>query len=221
MISIEKFGFFNSINSDRVYDAEDFASFFKKFFTNGVFNGGLAVKPGESMNIIVGEGNANINGYGYSNTEDLNLNISIGDSNSTRIDNVVVRLDLENRKITSLIDEGTPSSSPVAPNPQRLTTIYDLVIAQITIPAGTSKIDASMIKDTRFDETLCGIVTGAVKQIETKEVFAQYEAYFNKWFEDLQVVLDGDVATKLAKEIEDLKLKTLTYEDIEEIDDPE
>ena len=66
---MEKFGFFNAINSDRVYDAEDFAAFFKKYFTNGIFNDGLAVKASSGMSVEITPGDANINGYGYSNTD--------------------------------------------------------------------------------------------------------------------------------------------------------
>ncbi len=213
---MEKFGFFNSINSDRVYDAEDFALFFKKYFTNGIFNNGLAVKKNTGMNIIVSSGDANINGYGYCNTDDFVLTCSVGNGNFTRIDNVILRLDLENRTIGLMVVEGNPSSSPIAPSYQRTNVIYDLVLAQITIPAGTSEITQNMIKDTRQNSTLCGIVAGAVKQIDTTDIFSQYDAYFEEakkelkekfdaWFKDLNTELSGDVAGNLQAQINTIK----------------
>lgn len=203
---MEKFGFFNSINSDRVYDATDFALFLSKYFTNGVFDGGLSVSKGSGMGITVNIGDANINGYRYSNDDTLNLSLNIGDAQYTRIDNVTIRLDLDNRKISTIIDEGIPSSSPVAKDPQRTAFLYDLVISRITIPAGTTEITASMIEDTRFNNNLCGIVEGAVEQINTTDIFAQYEAYFNEWFADLQTQLSGDVAGNLQNEITNLRI---------------
>lgn len=203
---MEKFGFFNSINNDRVYDAADFALFLSKYFTNGVFDGGLSVSKGSGMGITVNIGDANINGYRYSNDDTLNLSLNIGDAQYTRIDNVTIRLDLDNRKISTIIDEGIPSSSPVAKDPQRTAFLYDLVIARITIPSGTTEITASMIEDTRFNNNLCGIVEGAVKQINTTDVFAQYEAYFNNWFADLQTQLSGDIAGNLQNEITNLRI---------------
>ena len=203
---MEKFGFFNSINNDRVYDAADFALFLSKYFTNGVFNGGLSVTKNSGMTININSGDANINGYRYTNDDTLNLSLNIGDAQYTRIDNITIRLDLDNRKISTIVDEGIPSSSPVAKDPQRTSFLYDLVIARITLPAGTTEITTSMIEDTRFDSTLCGIVEGAVQQIDTTNVFEQYKAYFNEWFENLQTQLDGDVAGNLQNEINNLRV---------------
>lgn len=202
---MEKSSFFNSVNNDRVYDAEDFALYFSKYFTTGIFNGGLIVKKGASgMSLVVGQGDANINGYRYTNDDDLNLTLNIGDAQYSRIDNVFLRLNLDERKINILIDEGIPSSSPVARDPQRTSLLYDLVLARINIPAGATEINNTMIEDTRFNDSLCGIVVGAVEQINTTDVFAQYEAYFNDWFENLQTQLDGDVAGNLQNQINNI-----------------
>ena len=76
----QKYGFFNSVNNDRVYDASDVARFLSKFFTNGVFNNSLAVSSNDNMTVSVATGNANINGYGYENTESLTLDIGEADS---------------------------------------------------------------------------------------------------------------------------------------------
>lgn len=207
---MEKSYFFNSINGDRFYDAEDISNLLSKYFTNGVFNGGLSVEAVEnSMQIKISTGAANINGKGYENDgsdTDLILPISIGDTQNPRIDNICIRKSVEDRKITAVVEEGIPQPTPLAKNPQRTSLIYDLVIAQINIPAGATEITQSMIKDTRFDSNLCGIVTGTVQQIDTTNVFAQYEAYFNEWFANLQTELSGDVAGNLQNEITNLRI---------------
>lgn len=206
---MEKSYFFNSVNGDRFYDAEDMSKFFSKYFTNGVFNGGLSVEAVDgSMQVKITKGAANIDGKGYENDNtdsDLLIPISIGDAQYPRIDNICIRKSVEDRKITAIVEEGIAQSTPSAKNPQRTSLLYDLVIAQITVPAGTTEITQSMIKDTRFDSNLCGIVTGTVQQIDTTNVFAQYDAYFNSWFENLQTQLDGDVAGNLQNEITNLR----------------
>ena len=68
---MEKFSFFNDINDDRVYYAEDFARHLKKYFTNGIFNNELKVIANNDMTITIQEGDANIEGYRYTNTGDL------------------------------------------------------------------------------------------------------------------------------------------------------
>lgn len=216
---MEKFGFFNSINNDRVYDAEDFALFFKKYFTNGIFNGGLSVVNATGMTINVNAGDANINGYRYTNDDNLELTLNIGDAQYTRIDNISIRLDLDQRKISTIIDEGIPSSSPVAKDPQRSSLYYDLVIARISIPAGTTEISSSMIEDTRFNNNLCGIVEGAVKQIDTTDVFNQYQAYFNEWFKNIQTQLEGDVAGNLQNQINSINNSLISFETEEEMEE--
>lgn len=218
---MEKFGFFNSINNDRVYDAEDFALFFSKYFTNGVFSEGLSVSKDTGMSINVSSGDANINGYRYTNDDLMNLSLNIGDSQYTRIDNICVRLDLDNRKIGIVIDEGIPSSSPISKSPQRTSLLYDLVIAQITIPSGTSQLTDAMIKDTRFDDNLCGIVTGAVDQIDTTDVYKQYESQFNEWFTNLKTQLDGDIAGNLQNQINDIKDLLIFDTEVIEVEEEE
>ena len=40
---MEKYTFFNDVDDDRIYFAEDFARHLAAFFTNGIFNNGCKV----------------------------------------------------------------------------------------------------------------------------------------------------------------------------------
>lgn len=197
----QKYGFFNSVNNDRVYDASDVAGFLKKFFTNGVFNNSLGVSANDNMTVSVAVGNANINGYSYENTETLVLDIDESDSELGRIDSVIVRLDLTNRQITTMILEGSYSSDPSQPSITRTGTIYDLRLANVSVPAGATRITADMITDTRFGAD-CGNVTQAVLELSTDEIFNQYETWFTNWFQNLQDQLDDNQAGHLQNEID-------------------
>lgn len=197
----QKYGFFNSINNDRVYDATDVAKFLKKFFTNGVFNNTLKVTSNDNMTVSVGIGQANIEGYSYENTESLILNVGDSDSTLSRIDSVVVRLDLSNRQITSQILQGTSATTPSQPSLIRSGNLYDLRLANISVPAGATRITSDMITDTRFT-TDCGNVTQAVLSLDTNDIFAQYQSAWNSWFSNVQTQLSGDVAGNLQNEID-------------------
>lgn len=196
----QKSGFFNSVNNDRVYDAADVARFLKKFFTNGVFNNTLQVTANDNMTISVAIGQANIEGYSYENTESLVLNIDDSDSTLSRIDSVIVRLDLSNRQITTQILEGSSATEPSQPSIIRSGNIYDLRLANISVPAGATRITSDMITDTRFTSD-CGNVTQAILSLDTSDIFAQYQTAWDTWFSNIQTQLDGDVAGNLQNQI--------------------
>ena len=196
----QKYGFFNSVNNDRVYDASDVARFLSKFFTNGVFNNSLAVNANDNMSVSVATGNANINGYGYENTESLTLDIDEADSELGRIDSVIIRLDLTNRQITTIVLTGLTATTPSQPTITRSGNIYDLRLANISVPAGATRITADMITDTRFGSD-CGNVTQAVLELDTSEIFKQYETWFTEWFSNLEDQLDDNQAGHLQNEI--------------------
>lgn len=206
----QRYGFFNSINNDRTYDASDVARFLSNFFTNGIFNNGLAVSSNDNMTVSVATGNANINGYAYENTESLTLDVDAADNELSRIDSVVVRLDLTNRQITTQIIQGQYASSPSQPSLTRSGNIYDLRLANISVPAGTSRITAEQISDTRFGSD-CGNVVQAVQYLDTADIFAQYETYFNNWFNELQDELDSNQAGNLQSEINNTRLALGLY----------
>ena len=210
----QKYGFFNSVNNDRVYDASDVAGFLKKFFTNGVFNNSLGVSANDNMTVSVAIGNANINGYSYENTETLVLDIDASDIELGRIDSVIVRLDLTNRQIITMILQGQYATTPSQPTITRSGNIYDLRLANISIPAGATRITADMITDTRFGAD-CGNVTQAVLELDTSEIFAQYETWFTEWFKNLQNQLDDNQAGNLQNQIDEIK-KNYVYFSTEE-----
>ena len=132
------------------------------------------------MTITIKEGDANIEGYRYTNTGDLVKTIEMADGTLNRIDNVVLRLDLTNRLISAQIIKGTFADKPVAPELVRTSTIYDLRIAKISIPAGTTTITQDLITDTRFITSDCGNVISTVQTPDTENLFIQMQTLFEK-----------------------------------------
>ena len=202
----EKYGFFNSINNDRVYDASDVAGFLSKFFTNGIFNNSLSVSANDNMTVSVATGTANINGYSYENTASLTLDVNDADNTLNRIDSVILRLNLSDRNITAMILEGQTATTPSQPTLTRSGNIYDLRLANITVSAGITRITADKITDTRFTDE-CGNVVQAVQSLSTEDIFKQYNTWFTTWFDNVKGQLSTDVAGNLQNQIDEINDK--------------
>lgn len=178
---MEKSSFFNSVSGDRVYRAEEWAEYFASFIGNGVFpvpSTSLQVVAGSGMAVAVKTGKAWINGYFYYNTSDLLVTLATADGVLNRIDRIVVRWDLTERKISVAVKSSTPATSPVAPALQRDADAYELCLADVLVGAGVTAISQANITDRRLDGSLCGVVAGVVDQIDTDAFNAQLEAWF-------------------------------------------
>lgn len=204
----EKSSFFNSVSGDRKYKAEDWASYFGTLIGNGVFPNpatNLQVVPGASgLTVTVHAGKAWINGYYYNNTDDLTLTLPTPDGSKKRIDRIVVRWSLSDRKISAAVKSGTAATNPSAAVLQRDSDVYELAIADVLVGVAATSLSSTSITDRRYDSTLCGVVTGTVQQIDTSAFAAQVqsflddsEAEFTSWLDGLQDVLDESTAGNL------------------------
>jgi hypothetical protein len=181
----EKSGFFDSTAEDpREYTADEFAEYFRRLLTDGIFNGGTNLKveaSGTDMRTHILPGYAWIQGYMYKvYDEPLFLQHDLPDAQLDRIDRIVLRLDtsLEARSIRAVILKGTPAANPVAPPIVRENNIFDLSLAQVRIIAGKSYIEAFQITDERLDTNVCGLVNSLI-QADTTEIFNQFQAWYN------------------------------------------
>lgn len=198
--------FFNSVNGDRRYLAYNFAEYFASFIGNGVFanpSNTFQVYEKENMIVNVKAGKAWINGYIAVNDGDYNLTITNADGVLNRIDRIVLRLDFNVRAINIAVKKGAFASTPVAPTLQRDAEVYELVLADVYVGKGITKITQSNITDQRMNKALCGVVKGTVDQIDTTDLFNQYGSAFQEWFETVKNYLNdtavGNVANKLAE----------------------
>lgn len=219
-LNMEESGFFGSNNGDRKYKSELIANWLSKLFTNGVFNNELQVIANDNMTVTLKTGVAFINGYFYSNSIDKVINISLSDIEQSRIDSVVLRFSKENRNIIADVIEGQYATSPIPPELTRNSNVYELRLCNIHINKEVDQITTAMIDDCRFNSEDCGQVVGAVQQLDTTDIFAQYEEAFNSLFEQMKGIIDDDTGGSILNELNNLKdnvayIGTCTDEELE------
>lgn len=189
------YGFFNSVNGDRLYNADDISNYFLKLISNGVFatpSNAMQVQASSGFTLSVSAGWGFINCKWLNNDTAYNLTLDAADIVLNRIDRVVMRLNPGNdlRNMELAIVKGTPAQTPTAPAPTRIQGgTWELSLAQIYVAAGSTEITQANITDERGNTSLCGYVTGLIDQIDTTNLFAQYDAAFSEWFSNLQETL--------------------------------
>lgn len=210
-MAIESY-FFNAVQSDgtydRIYNAEDFCNYLDLLVGNGVFPNPttqLQVRASTGMNIIVGAGSGWINGHKMVNNADLTLTLDASDVILNRIDAVIFYVDYNSREMGIEIKKGTAASSPSAPTMQRDNTRYEMCLAQIAVNKQTTEITAAMITDTRGNSYLCGYVQGLIEQIDSTDLFAQFQSIFDTWFDEVR---DQFTQGKIFKKLEGICITT-------------
>ena len=178
-----KYGFFNAVSNDRVYDAETFNTFFEGLISsNGIFEGvgnGFAVSPSETGRVLnVGTGKAMVNNCWVKNNATETVSIAAAHTTFNRYDMITLRWSDTNRTITLEVTTGTAASQAVKPQPKRTLTEWEIVLAYVYSPANTTTITAANIEDCRYDTELCGVITGLIKQVDTTTLYNQYAAKF-------------------------------------------
>ena len=160
------------------FDAADVAAYLAGL-TSGVFSGDedFPVTAAGGLKVTVGAGRgwvhpSRFTGYSITKREADTLTLPLADPSLPRIDRIVMRYDAGARAASLQVLQGTASSTPTAPTISRTELIYDLCLAEITRPAGSTSITTGQITDTRLDEALCGLVRDGVTGIPTDELLA-------------------------------------------------
>lgn len=145
------YGFYNSINNDRVYDAEDFASIFDGIVNDGVYMGigdKFATTPGGAgLKINVGTGRGWFRHTWIYNSLPISYTLAVANSIYNRIDAIFIKINKDARENSLEVVTGTPSSSPVKPTRQDTATVFYYPISYITVRAGATTISSGDIEN--------------------------------------------------------------------------
>lgn len=248
-------GFFNSLYGDRRYSAEQMSALFDGIINDGVFANigtAFAVNADTGNVITIGIGRAWYNSAWVYNDAILPITLDTSEILLDRIDAVVIDVNHSNdvRNGTIEIVKGTASSSPQRPTMISTSEHHQHPLAYIYRKAGSNEIVQANITNM-IGTSSCPYITGILQVQNIDKIVAQWEDQwaqwfaaetqagnnemtlwmgekqleFNTWFGNLQAILEGDTATKLAEQILELQTKFGTlakeyciYQEIEDSD---
>lgn len=178
------------------YDADD-ASGYLATRLSGVYSAeedfSVTAQGGLSVQVSAGQAwvrPARFKGRSIIMEQPTTVVLTEADPVRSRIDRVVLRYDASAKKTSLQVLEGVPNSAgPAAPAITRTELIYDLCLAEIKRPAGSTAVTVADIYDTRADETVCGVMRDGVTGIPTGTLVQQFRAVID--------ALKGEAADKL------------------------
>lgn len=228
-------GFFNSLNGDRKYNAEQFSSLFNGIINDGVFTNigtAFAVTASIETTVKVGIGRAWFKGIWLLNDSILPVTLDESEVILDRIDAVVIEIDRSDavREGSIKVIKGTPSHTPTNPTLSHTAHLDQYPLAYIYRAAGSTVINQADIQNM-IGTSFCPYVTGILEVVNIDNLVAQWEdqwtqwfenetqqseqeadtwfneskAEFDAWFESLVDILDSDVAASLAAQILDIQ----------------
>lgn len=183
-----KYGFFNSISGDRVYNADDMSEYFEGLVSDGVYesvDGGLQVKAISGMSVGVQSGRAIVDSKWIKNDAVHTLTINSAHVTLNRYTAIVLRLDKSNRTFTIEMKDGSNATEPTKPTLTDSQTVKELCLAYIYVGAGVTAISQSNITDMRGSSS-CPWVTGIVKQVDTSELFLQWQTAYEEFYTEME-----------------------------------
>lgn len=209
------YGFHNSVNGDRTYNADQMSSIFDGLITDGVYEAvgnKLAVQPNSGMVIQIGTGRGWFNNRWVNNTSEYLITLESSDVLLNRYAAICVRGDNTDsvRATQPYVKYSDYASTPTKPNMTRTETVKEYCLGYVYIRAGATAITAADIEDTRNDTDLCGWVTGLIDQIDSNTLYTQFTALFNEWFSHLQDTLDENTEAMLVAALPTSLTGTLT-----------
>ena len=198
-----KYGFFNSVDGDRKYNADDIGRYLHGIVSSGVYadtSSSLQVLARDAMTTTLQPGRAMLDYHYAENDAPMVLSHSAADTQD-RYDAIVLRLDVSNRKIVVAINKGTPAASPTVPTVTRSDTTKEYMLAHVRIRAHATAITQEDITDTRPDNSVCGWVHGLIQQVDTSTLHKQYEDAYAKKMAELDAYIKdkkADIDSRLA-----------------------
>lgn len=182
------YGFYNSVDHDRRYDAIQFGSIFDGVIKDGVFMSVgtcLRVIPMEDMSVLVGEGRAWFNHTWTLNDSPLIIELSDSEIVTDRIDAIVldVNANPESRKNDIIVIKGIPSKTPQRPELINNENRHQYPLAYISVRAGVTSIRAADIT-SMIGTSETPYVTGILETVNIDALLDQWKDQYQEFYEN-------------------------------------
>lgn len=182
------YGFYNSLNHDRRYNAIQMSSIFDGIIKDGIFmsigDHFNVTAVGTDMFVTVGSGRAWFDHTWTLNDSLLPLEIPQSELILNRYDAIVLEVNSEQsvRANDIKVIKGTPSSTPAYPEMINTLTVHQYPLAYIYVEKGTSAIRQANIT-SMIGKATTPYVTGILETINIESMVAQWEDQWKKFFE--------------------------------------
>ena len=184
-------GFYDSVNQDRLYSADDMNRPYRRLVSNGVFanqdgtpSDDLKVIANGTMNITVNSGEG-IFAYKWFSSETQIISVPSNNTANPRIDSVIVQVDTRvAARVANLVYRtGTPSATPTPPALSLETGVTEYRIANVYITAGANAITNANITDLRGSSS-CPWVQALIQQPDTSTMWTQWETAYQDYYNE-------------------------------------
>lgn len=181
------FGFYNSKDGDRRYDAIQMSSVFDGIIRDGVLQHvgtAMMVKESEAMIINVGIGRAWFNHTWTLNDAPLPLIVPQSEVLLNRYDAVVLDVDSREafRKNDIKIVKGTPASKPTKPAMIKTNDHWQYPLAYIYVGAGVTSIRQANITNC-VGTSECPFVTAPLEKMSIDALVSQWKDQWKEFYE--------------------------------------
>lgn len=173
---------------DRAESSDFFAAFLSKLVSDGVLADPadcFQIVAGEGMKIKVRPGFGIVKGRFAMDTQEAELSVPTAPSTYKRIDRIVLRANYLQRLCEIILKEGIPAANPTPPELLQPASgdYYELCLATIAVNSNQTVITQANITDTRYDSSVCGVVTQLIDHLDT----SVFSLQLNQFFEDFKI----------------------------------
>lgn len=200
-------GFYNAVNDDRTYYAEDMTRPYKRLVANGVFatpqgtpSTDLQVLPGGGMKVTVSPGEGIFANKWFENPSAISFDVpTVTVLGRARIDSVIVQIDNRTSgRVGSIVYRtGTAAANPVQPAINETANVieYRLADVRVNITTSSNGISGTDITDYRGSAN-CPWVTALIQQPDTSAIFEQYRQAYAQLLEGMESGYEATIATE-------------------------
>ena len=182
-----KCGFFDALNGDRVYSADDMNKPYSRLVADGVFASQSGtpssdlqvIASGTGMTVTVQAGEGIFAHKWFINQTAIIITVPANTALYNRIDSVIAQVDKrQSGRVGSIVYRtGTPAGTPEPPAISTSSNLVEYRLANILVAPSATAITQSVVTDLRGTSS-CPWVAGLIQQLDTSTLWNQYAAAF-------------------------------------------
>lgn len=184
-----RYGYFNSVDGDRKYNAEDMTMYFKGLVSDGIYQtiGNMfAVTATSGLTVSIGTGRALVNMHWIECDAPFTITFDAASVSSDTYQLIVLRCNLADNVRSVGVFMKTSSDGTISLTNND--TVTELCIARVRIRANASSISQSDIRDYR-GSSYCPWITGLIKQVDVSQLNAQFYEYYEEQTAELEAYM--------------------------------